>query len=283
MRVFMDLMVVAAILAASLLHASWHALVKSTGDRVVALAGMNAVSAGTAALLLPLAQPLALPVYGVISGSVLLHVGYKLALARLYDRADLNQAYPLARGFTPLMAALLAFLALGESPGTIAAIGIALVCAGLMLLAWEAGVGLSRNAFTLAASAGLAVASYSVVDAYGIQISGDWFSFTVWLVLLDGCTFVLYALATRRGRALRYWVAAPGRTLASGALGAISFGVFMWALGRAPVGTIVALRETSVLFAAIIGVVALKERATFKRFLAAFLVVAGVGGTALSS
>src|SRR5262245_6787894 len=101
MHAEMEPVVVAAILAASLLHASWHALVKSTGDRVLALAGMNTVSATTAFMLLPLAQPLPPTVYAVIAGSVLLHVGYKLALARLYDRADLGHAYPLARGFTP--------------------------------------------------------------------------------------------------------------------------------------------------------------------------------------
>jgi drug/metabolite transporter (DMT)-like permease len=277
MRLTMDPLVVVAILGASLLHASWHALVKSTGDRVLALAGMNTVSAAAAFALLPLAQPLAMSVYGVIGGSVLLHVGYKLALARLYDRADLGQAYPLARGLTPLMAALLGFAALGEAPGASGAIGIGLVCVGLMLLAFEGGRRLSKGAFALAAGAGLAVAGYSVVDAYGIRLAGDWLSFTIWLVLLDGSAFVLYALATRRGAALRTWAAAPGRTLASGALGVISFGVFMWALGRAPVGAVSALRETSVLFAALIGTLFLGEPASLKRYAAAAAVAVGVG------
>jgi uncharacterized membrane protein len=282
MRASMDLLIVAAILAASLLHASWHALVKSTGDRVLALAGMNTVSSATALALLPLAAPLPAPVYGVIAGSVLLHVGYKLALARLYDRADLGQAYPLARGLTPLMAAMLGFLALGESPGTAGAFGITLVCGGLLLLAFEGVQRPSGAAFSLAAGAGLAVAGYSVVDAYGIRLAGDWLSFTIWLVLFDGVAFVLYALATRRGAALRSWAAAPGRTLASGVLGVISFSVFMWALGQAPVGQVSALRETSVLFAALIGALVLGERATWKRYAAALAVAAGVAIIALA-
>jgi drug/metabolite transporter (DMT)-like permease len=283
MRASMDILVVAAILAASLLHASWHALVKSTGDRVLALAGMNTVSAATALMLLPLAKPLPVPAYGVIAGSVLLHVGYKLALARLYDRADLGQAYPLARGLTPLMAALLGFAVLGEAPGLAGAAGIALVCAGLVLLAFEGGRRLTVAAFALAAGAGLAVAGYSVVDAYGIRLAGDWLSFTIWLVLLDGAAFVLYALATRRAAALRSWAAAPGRTLASGVLGVISFGVFMWALGQAPVGQVSALRETSVLFAALIGALFLGERANWQRYAAAAAVATGVGVIALAN
>ena len=282
MRRTMDAPVALVILGASLLHASWHALVKSTGDRVAALAGMNAVSTAAAAALLPLARPLEAAVCGVIAASVLLHAGYKLALARLYDRADLGQAYPLARGFTPLMAALLAFAALGETPGPAAGAGIALVCAGLLLLASEGGKRLTRAAFALAAAAGFAVAAYSVVDAYGIRRSADWLSFTVWLVLLDGAAFLLYAAATRRGAMLAAWATAPGRTLASGALGVASFSAFMWALGRAPVGAVSALRETSVLLSALIGALFLGETASWKRYAAAAAVAAGVAAIALA-
>lgn len=278
----MDPLVALAVLAASLLHASWHALVKSTGDRVIALAGMNVVSVATALLLLPFAKPLPAIVYGVICASSLLHAGYKIALAQLYDRADLGRAYPLARGFVPVMAAALAFVALGESPRAAAVAGILLVCLGLMLLASESfGRRASIGVLVAAGSAGLAVAAYSVVDAYGIRLAGDWFSFTVYLFIVDGSLFVGYALATRGGNAPRAWRAGFGRTLASGALGVISFGVFMWALGRAPVGAVTALRETSVLFAAIIGAVVLGERATWKRYGAAVLVMAGVGIIAL--
>lgn len=278
----MDPLVAAAILAASLLHASWHALVKSTGDRVISLAGMNVVSAGTALALLPFTSPLPALVYGLICASSLVHVGYKLALARLYDQADLGQAYPLARGFAPVMAAVLAYAALGEAPSASAVAGIVLICAGLMLLAFESGGrGASAAVLGIAASAGFAVALYSVVDAYGIRLAGDWFSFTVCLLIVDGGIFVAYALATRRGRALRVWRENSGRTLASGALGVVSFAVFMWALGRASVGAVAALRETSVLFAALIGAVALGERATWKRYAAALLVIAGIATIAL--
>lgn len=278
----MDPLVASAVLAASLLHASWHALVKSTGDRVIALAGMNVVSAGTALALLPITRPLPALVYAVICASALVHAGYKIALAQLYDRADLGRAYPLARGFVPVMAAMLAFVVLGESPAATAVAGILLICTGLMLLGYETdGRGAPVAVLAAAAGAGLAVAVYSVVDAYGIRLSGDWFSFTVWLFIIDGGLFVGYALATRGRKAPRAWRENAGRTLASGALGVISFAVFMWALGRAPVGAVTALRETSVLFAAIIGALVLGERATWKRYAAAVLVIAGVGIIAL--
>jgi drug/metabolite transporter (DMT)-like permease len=276
----MDPLVAAAVLAASLLHAAWHALVKSSGDQVVALAGMNLVSGAVALALIPLTSPLPRVAYAVIAGSVLLHVGYKLALARLYLRADLGQAYPLARGLTPVMAALLAFIALGELSAPLALAGICLVCAGIASLAFERR-GITPGVVGAAAAAGVAVAAYSVVDAYGIRLSGDWFSFTVWLVLLDSAAFVSYTLATRGAGATRAWKNGWGRVLVSGCLGVGAFGVFMWALGRAPVGPVTALRETSVLFAAMIGALILRERTTWKRYAAAVAVMVGVGVIAL--
>jgi drug/metabolite transporter (DMT)-like permease len=284
MRLTMDPLVVVAILGASLLHASWHALVKASGDRVVALAGMNLVSGCVAAALLPLGTLLPLPVFGIIAISVVLHVGYKLALASLYERADLGKAYPLARGLTPIMAALIGYIALGEIPGTQAATGIALICAGLVLLAFEGPGGrIALPSIAAAVVAGFAVAAYSVLDAYGVRLAGDWLSFTLWLVILDSGTFVAYAIATRRGRVLQAWKDAWGKTIISGALGIVSFGVFMWALGRAPVGQVSALRETSVLFAALIGALILGEHATWKRYAAAAAVTVGVGVIALAA
>jgi len=277
-----DEFVVVALLVASLLHASWHALVKSTGDRVVAIGGMNAVSCLTAVAILPLANPLPALAYWIIAGSVALHFSYKVALARLYHDADLSQAYPLARGLTPLMAAALAFFAMGESLAPLALAGVALVGVGLALLAFEgSGRNISILSFGVAAAAGLSVAGYSVVDAYGIRMTGDSFSFTIWLVVIDGGTFVAYAIATRSGQVLRTWATGWLRVLITGWLGLASFGVFMWALGRAPVGAVSALRETSVVFSVIIGACILRERVSSIRYMAAGAVAAGVGIIAL--
>jgi 8-oxo-dGTP pyrophosphatase MutT (NUDIX family)/drug/metabolite transporter (DMT)-like permease len=273
----MDPLVAAAVLTASLLHACWHALVKTSGDQVTALAGMNLVSGCVAIALLPFASPLPALSFAIIVASVGLHVGYKLALARLYKSSDFGQAYPLARGLTPIMAAALAFLVMHEVPSGPLAFGIGLICLGLALLAFERRrQRLSIGALAPAAVVGLTVAAYSVVDAYGIRLSKDWFSFTIWLVSADSLTFVCYALVTRRRLALHAWAAEPGRVIASGLLGVTSFAVFMWALGRAPVGAVSALRETSVLFAALIGAIVLKESASWTRYAAALVVMSGI-------
>lgn len=267
----------AAILAASLLHATWHALVKSSTERVVALGGMNVVSGAVALACIPFVKVPSPDVMAVIGFSVLLHCGYKIALARLYTRADLGQAYTLARGSTPLIAMAMGALFLMQRPSTASLLGVVLISCGLLLLIAERGSArISLGTLGVAGLAGTAVASYSVVDAYGIRLGGDWAGFTVWLMVTDGLVFVTYVLLTRGRSALRAWQSAPWVTLTTGLLGLTSFVVFMWALGRAHVGAVTALRETSILFAALIGAIFLGERATVWRYASAVVVMAGV-------
>jgi drug/metabolite transporter (DMT)-like permease len=267
--------VAAAVLAAALLHASWHALVKSSGDQIVALAGMNVVSGAASLVVIFFVPPPSPLVLAIIAGSVLLHVGYKIALAELYRGADLALAYPIARGLTPVMATVIAWLVLHELPDGPRLAGIALISFGILGLVYERAVRQIGARLLLAALvAGTAVAAYSAVDAYGVRLAGDWLSFTAWLITCDAGTFVAYCLLTRPGAA-RAWRADWERILASGVLGLVSFGVFLWALGRAQVGAVSALRETSVMLAAMLGVLVLRERPSRARFVSAFLVTAG--------
>ena len=272
----MEAGVAAAVLAASLLHASWHALVKSSGDRVVALAGMNLVSGIVALALLPLVRVPSLAAMVVIGFSVVLHGAYKVALAELYGRADLSQGYPLARGMTPIVATLLGVVFLGETPAGWRIAGIVAIAAGIALLFFDRGARrLTSGSFAAAFAVGATVAAYSVLDAYGVRLNGDWLGFTAWLVACDSVAFVAYALLARKGAAAT-WRAAWARTLVSGVLGVVAFGVFMWALGRAQVGPVTALRETSIVFAAVIGAVLLKEPMTRARYAALAIVLGGL-------
>jgi drug/metabolite transporter (DMT)-like permease len=278
----MDPIVAAAVLGAALLHATWHALVKMSGDQVTALAGMNLVSGATAVLLMPFVSVPTGRACAVIAFSVLLHVGYKVALARLYSRVDLSVAYPIARGLTPVMATVLAFALVGERPGVFATAGIVAISLGILIAAaGRAAAGMAGQALLAAAVAGTAVAAYSIVDAYGVRINGDWLGFTVWLVAADSLVFVSYAIALRGHAAMRVWRRTWGTTLVSGLLGTASFGVFLWALGRAQVGPVAALRETSIVFAALIGLILMRERATAARLVSMILVTSGAVSIAI--
>jgi len=277
----MDLLVVTAVLAAALLHSSWHALVKSSGDQVVALAGMNLVSGTVALALIPFVRVPDGVVLAIIAFSVLMHVGYKVALAGLYRRVDLSTAYPLARGVTPVLATLIGFVAIGEHPGGWQALGVLAISLGITCLLFD-GARMSRTAFLLAGAAGLAVALYSVIDAYAVRLNGDWLGFTAWLVASDSLVFVGYAFATRGRGTLLAWRRGWARVLVSGLLGTVSFGVFIWALSRAPIGPVSALRETSIIFASLIGMLVLREKMTAARVTATSLVVIGAAAIALA-
>ena len=264
-------------LLAALLHAAWHGLVKSSADQTTNLAGMGLVaSLGALAVMpfVPLPAPAAWPVLAV---SVALHVAYKLCVAGAYAHGELGEAFPLARGAVPLFATTIAMATLGQIPTAGQWAGIVLVSGGLLMLTVQR-LRATFNGTLIAASAGaaLAVACYSVVDAYGTRVAGDWISFTAWLIVVDNVTFLMVARATRGPTLWSALIAMKGRVVVSGLLGLVSFGVFLWALSRNPVGPISALRETSVLFAIAIGVLLHREQFSRHRLAAGCLIVVGI-------
>ena len=269
-------------LFAGLLHAGWHGMVKAGVDPAVNLAGMGIVASVAAISVLPFVPSPSAEVWPVLAASVGLHVGYKFCVAIAYANADLGQAFPLARGVVPLFATSIAFVALGQVPSAGQCGGIGLISAGLLLLTFESLRG-SFNGTLIAATAGagLAVAGYSVLDAYGSRLAGNWVSFTAWLIVLDSLAFLL---VTRMIRGRELWstlLATKERVIVSGLLGLISFGVFMWALSRNPVGPVSALRETSVFFAILIGILLHREALSAKRVAASLLIVAGISTIAM--
>ncbi len=273
----MEPTVIFALLGAALLHATWHALIKNSGDQLIGLAGMNVFSAAVAVAVLPFVTVPEGPVWQVLALSVVLHNGYKIGLARIYRDGELSQAYPLARGFVPILATLIALVALEEMPTAYQSYGIVLICAGILAMrlddkAFRPGLALLTAAFLT----GLMVAAYTVLDAYGARLSGDWLSFLVWLMFLDGLAFVgLISLV--RGRTLWATVAREWRvTLVSGVLGVTAFSIFLWALSRGLTGGVAALRETSVLFASLIGILFYRERLSVQKLAGVLLITLGI-------
>ena len=272
--------VMAAVLFGALLHASWNALVKSSTDKELDTALIHLIGS---LLAIPLVAVVGWPpaaAWPYIGLSMLIHIGYYIALTGAYHHGDLSVTYPLMRGVAPLLVALSASAVLGETLSWQAWFGVLFISAGVLLLALNQQVYAVPKAVAFALANAVIIALYTVVDGQGVRLAGGTLQGTLQYVaaifVLDGWPFALLVLA-RRGKAFpRYaqkrWPMACGGALASLA----SYGIALWAMTRAPVATVAALRETSVMFAAVIGSVFLGEHVTARRALGALVIVAGV-------
>jgi drug/metabolite transporter (DMT)-like permease len=273
----MDPLVFALVLGAALLHASWNALVKTGGDPFVRLALVNLVS-GLCAL--PFIGVVAFPAsdsWPFLFGSVVVHHGYYLALAYGYRFGDLSHVYPIARGVAPPLVAFVAWAFAGEHPGALGLVAILVISGGIVSLAFtDDGRLAALKPMGFALATGVTIAAYTLFDGLGGRRAGDVFGYIVWLFVIDAVPFTLlvaYRYRARLGEALAsaWRPAAAGGVLAVGA-----YGLVIWAMTRTSMAQVSALRETSVIMAALIGSRLLREPFGTRRLVAAGAVAAGV-------
>lgn len=269
--------IVGAVLFGALLHASWNALVKSSQDKALDTAVIHVMGSLVA---LPFAFIAGWPpaaAWPYILTSVVIHIAYYAALTGAYKHGDLGLTYPLMRGTAPLLVALSAAMTVGENLSTTAWAGVLGVSCGVLALGLSPHAFASRRAVAFALANAVVIASYTVVDALGTRTSGAPLQYVLALFALDGWPFALIVLA-RRSPA-QVWPYARQRApvaLVGAAASLGSYGIALWAMTRAPVATVAALRETSVLFAALLGSWFLKEAFTVQRAAGTAAIVAGV-------
>lgn len=270
----MSSLVIALVLASAVLHASWNALLRSTPDRLWSMAVMCAFCALFA---MPVGLAFGLPAgasWPYLLGSASLQIGYALVLVRSYRTGQLAHVYPIARGSAPLLVTLGAALFAGEHLAPLSLLGVVLVSGGIVAIAF--GHGRPDVASTLFALAtGAFIAAYMVVDGLGVRRSGNAVGYAAWQAVVEGAPMpIVYTLIRRAPPKL-----AADRQLATSAGGALvsltAYGVVIWAMSLSPMGKVSALRETSILFAAIIGVAFLKERLTIRRLVGATMIAGG--------
>ena len=274
----MTIGVLGAVLFAALLHALWNSLVKNGADKFLSSA-RTCLWAGVFALAFALASPApagaALP-YVVASG--LIHVVYFLLVGRLYRNADLSVSYPVMRGFAPVMSAGGALVWLGERPTPATAAAIVLLVAGVLWMAREGFRQKGADAASLAASLlnSAVIALYTLIDGEGARLAGNAFAYNAWA---DAFTAALYLPLTLALRGAGVWRALGQdwvRSSLSGGAAFVGYAIVIWAMTRAPIAPVAALRETSVVFAAFIGVYFLGEPGGKSRYFAIALILAGV-------
>jgi drug/metabolite transporter (DMT)-like permease len=270
----MSLAVFLAILFAAALHAGWNALVKLGLDRFSSILFLALVQGGIALVLLPLFGLPPRAAWPWVAAGSALHSGYKLVLIRAYGHGDLSQVYPLSRGTAPLIVAVAGALFLGEGMAAARVAAVLAIAAGIMTMAGRGG--LTRAGLSWALATAAFTASYTLADGVGARIAGAASAFTLTMFVLDGLIMLAYGLAARGPRAVAALLPAWRGGLAAGAMSLGAYWIAIWAFTQAPLAMVAALRETSVLFAMLIGAVMLKEKLTPRRWVAGALILAGV-------
>ena len=266
-----------AVLLAALLHASWNAMIKGGGDVLHDTAGIvvGAMLIGLPFLFVVPVPPAA--AWPFIIASVVVHLAYYWLMISAYRAGDLSLVYPLMRGVAPLITAIAGIAVLGEMPAPMAWLGMLLVSGGVFLLGYRAlGHAPSRAAVGFALANAAVIALYTLIDGRGARVSGNAWSYIVWLFVLDGIPFSLWMLATRRETFIAHLRRRSRRALAGGGLSAAAYAISVWAMTKAPVALVASLRETSVLFATLIGARLLRERLSARRWSGVIAVVLGV-------
>lgn len=260
------------VLFAALLHAAWNALVKAGPDKRLSA---TVVTAGAALVALPLLPFVAAPApasWPWLAASACLQVAYYLLLAQAYRLGDMGKTYPLMRGAAPLFVALASGPLLGEPLSPWQHGAVALIVVGILAL--TVGEGRARRATAFALANAAVIAAYTMVDGIGVRVSGSAAGYTFWLFMLTAAGMLACALA--RGDALLAYARRHWKTgLAGGAGTMASYGLALWAMTRAPVAVVAALRETSIVFAMLIAWCLLGERLGPRRACAAGLIACG--------
>ena len=265
------------VLLAALLHASWNLLVKAARDTRLATAGVYIGGGVIGALVLPFLPPPARASWLYLGVATALELLYGTLLAAAYRVGDLSHAYPLMRGAAPLLVAIGSGVLIGEHLSSGTWLGIALVSSGIFSMIFDARArGHSGAATRLALLNALVIAAYTTVDGIGVRLSGHPITYSLWLSILIAIPWSVWAVARRSARRASELRCELPRAAVGAICSVASYSLALWAMTRAPVAAVAAVRETSIVFGTALGALALHERVSWVRAVAAVAIALGV-------
>lgn len=273
-----------AVLLSSLLHAGWNALLRSAGDRtqdLVLIVFSAALLSACTLPFIPLPAPASWP---YLAASAVANAVYYFFLANTYRHGTLSFAYPVMRGSAPALTLIAAALLFAEIPSLTGWTGVALVSGGILLLAGDAKRqgSLRRHTLSYALATAVMITVYTLIDGAGVRASGHAVAYALWLFVLIAFPVAAYACLSERKAFMHYALRHWRRGLAGGCCTLLSYTIVLWAMTRAPIALVAALREVSVIFAVLIAVLVMKERVTRLRIIAIAVVVAGAAAVKLA-
>ena len=274
----MDLFVTLSVLCAAFLHAIWNAFVKTGDDQLISITGIAAGSTVIALIIFPFSTAPEPESWPYIFASVLLHVGYMIALSQAYRYSDFSSAYPIARGTAPILVFAWSFVFLQEAMSTREILAVFGILVGIMVFSTRklGAVVNDRKALMYALLTALFIAAYTIVDGIGVRLSKSVSGYIVWMTMFEVLPLLAYTYIRRGPKVFTALAQNAPKLLLASMMAVGGYWIIIWAMTQAPIALVAALRETSIIIAALIGAFYFKEPSGKRRIVAAIIVCISV-------
>ena len=274
----MSLNIFLIVILAAFLHAIWNAMVKKEEDKYFALTAIVLGHVPISIVVIFLTPTLSIQSIPYIFASAIFLVGYEWCLLSAYRLEDYTKVYPIARGTAPIFIVILSLLLLNINISRFELIGILVISFGIIILGFQS-IRTFKNysAIVYAVATGIFISCYSISDGFGGRLSNSPLNYTAWLMILNAIFFSILLKIMNMPR-VPLKVLNEGKKIffIGGTLSYIVYGTIVWAFTQAPVPLVAALRETSIIFALLIGTFFLKEKFTLLKVIAIFIIFFGV-------
>ena len=263
------------ILFSALCHATWSAIIKSSSNPL-SLMGITSIMEMIIFLPLTFAVPFpTIEIWYFLIATIVIHVFYRLNVIYSYKFGDLSYVYPIARGGSSLLIAIISILFLSSTINLLGFIGILGVCFGLFLISYSAKNKFNKPAFFLAASTALLITAYTLIDGMGVRKSENSFSYIFWLIALNGIPILLISIFSKNGLRKKNTYSIKAGIIA-GIFATLSYSIVVWSMQYIEIAYVSSIREISIVFATIIGMMFLNEINALKRLMPSILIVIGI-------
>ena len=274
----MPLNIFLAIILAAFLHAVWNAMVKNEDNKYLAVTAIVLGHVPVSVLIILLTPIPSVESIPFIILSALLHIGYEWYLLSAYRFGDLTKVYPIARGTAPILITIVSLIFLGVALSNFEILGIIIISLGILSLSLQGSKGIkNRSAVIYALVTGFFIMGYSITDGYGARVSNSFLSYMGWSFILNATIFPIILKINNKSEIITK-IFKEGKKIffIGGTLSYIVYGIVIWGFTQAPIALITALRETSIIFALLIGAFFLKEKFTLLKVIATFIIFFGV-------
>ena len=264
------------ILIAALSHAICHSILKKNKNP---LGILGITSIFEIIIFTPFVLSVPFPttyIWILIIISALLHGLYRLLVVYSYKYGDLSFVYPIARGSSSLLLALISVIYLSDKISLLGFIAILIVCIGLFLISYSDRIKFNYTAFGLGFLTAIMITAYTLVDGIGVRHSPDPYTFLYWMLLLNGTPALVVAFLFKDSgvRAINKNLIFTG--ILFGILAPLAYGLVVWCMQYLPIAYVSSLRESSIIFATLIGMIILKENTASKRIFPSLFIVVGI-------